>query len=442
MLELLYILEVGLYKINIEMDKSDYKEELVDLMENYKVLIRVVMGKIEPSIKHKIQKSGITVIHNTYTGYDSEFQNIDLKYNELLSVQLAVNTKVSLKMPLVKDYEFSKIDTLTGKVYQIKIESESVIKYGEILKLLNDGIKSIRFLKYNSYDNSISKIINNLKLKRVPCVEVEEKSSIIFNFERTPIETWFKLIDEEGMSFKELVRKSNEIAFKKRELEWSRILNILKDIHNDKDFQTREESVNLVSDLVNNVRKGNLETDSDSETVNETNSIKPNKLKQFTRTKMQSFSNNVISVTEVKNNYFIGHLTSADLSILKDFDEIKESLDIVNGSFVTIGKPILIDNVNVSLRDTMLLAPGSKKTLAAIGSLYDKKLNKIFIGDRIKNMKLFLKEDPVLFEEYALQDALITLIHACFMEDFNFRTGSVGIPLTLSTLSRNYILNK
>ena len=87
MIELLYILEVGLNKTNLELELLDktglYYEgnslDLSDLIEEYKVLIKVVMSKMEPSIKHKIQKGGITVIHNTYKGFDTEYQNIDLK---------------------------------------------------------------------------------------------------------------------------------------------------------------------------------------------------------------------------------------------------------------------------------------------------------------------------------------------------------------------------
>ena len=447
MIELLYILEVGLKKTSLGLELLDktgvYSGEeslnLSDLIEEYKVLIRVVMSKIEPSIKHKIQKGGITVIHNTYTGFDTEYQNIDLKYNELLSVQLAINNKISLKIPMVKDYDFSNVDTLSGKIYPIKVDYKGLIDYKKIGFMINEGIKSIRSLKYNDYDSSITKIINMLKDKKVSYTEIEEKSCIFFSFERTPITTWFNVVDEEGISFQELVRKSNGIAQGKINIEWLRILKILKDIHNDQEISINEETEIEEENILKNIEKS---IDSEK-TMNLLNlDEKQDKIRKYTRTRMQSFSKEVISVTEVKNNYFIGHLTRADLSLLKDFEYFKDDLDIINGCFVTISKPILIDGVNVYIRDTMLLAPGSKKSLAAIGSLYDKKLNKIQIYDRIKNMKLFLKEEPVLFEEYAIQDSVITLIHACFMEDFNFRIGSVGIPLTLSTLSRNYILNK
>ena len=48
-------------------------------------------------------------------------------------------------------------------------------------------------------------------------------------------------------------------------------------------------------------------------------------------------------------------------------------------------KPILIEGVNVTIRDTILLMPGGGKSLASLGSLWGE--NKIKIGDWIKRME-------------------------------------------------------
>ena len=52
---------------------------------------------------------------------------------------------------------------------------------------------------------------------------------------------------------------------------------------------------------------------------------------------------------------------------MSDFDDIKEELSIVNGSFVTLGDPLKYDDKTIHIRDTMLLAPGRSKSLASIG---------------------------------------------------------------------------
>lgn len=163
-------------------------------------------------------------------------------------------------------------------------------------------------------------------------------------------------------------------------------------------------------------------------------------MKKYRRTNMRSFTRNVISVTTMNNLYLIGHLTQADLSLLKDFDIVKEELDIVNKCYVTRGKGLNIKGYNVYLRDTMLLAPGGKKSLATIGNLYDDRFSKIKLTrDELENMDKLLIEDPKKFIDYALKDSEITLIHASFMEDFNFKLGYPNIPLTLSNLGSNYL---
>lgn len=91
----------------------------------------------------------------------------------------------------------------------------------------------------------------------------------------------------------------------------------------------------------------------------------------------------------------------------------------------------------------MLLAPGSRKSLAAIGKLYGEDFNKIQISnDDLENLGVVLMREREMFIEYALRDAVITLIHACWMEDFNFNSGGVGIPLSLSSLGRRYVKEK
>lgn len=100
---------------------------------------------------------------------------------------------------------------------------------------------------------------------------------------------------------------------------------------------------------------------------------------KFSRTRNQSFTNGMVSVTKIKNNYIIGHFINADLSILEDFDDIKDYLDIVNNCIITLKKPMLIEDVNVYVRDTLLLAPGNNKSLAAIGELYGEDYKKITI---------------------------------------------------------------
>ena len=446
-----------------------------DISSDYQTLSKEVYSKLDSSIRTKLQKKGITVMQNIYTGFDTEYKNIDLKYNKLLSIQMAVNTKILLKLPIVdEDYYFSSVETLTGKVNPINCASEK-IKYENILDEINISIKEVRMLKYKTIDESINLLIKNLKLKNVPYIIKNE--SIIFAFDRTPIQQWLYIPGDKGFSLEELIKKSNELANPYLDKELLRIYDLLKTIYNEegtmksesvcKDEESKnntkyikpiteieiekpqvfEESLELPKSTDSTESPESLEsiesTESTEESIKENVKQSKTKLsKKFTRTNMKSFTKDLISVTKVKNNYLIGHLTNADLSMLNDFEKIKNELDIVNKSYVSLTKPIIIDNVNVIIRDTMLLAPGGKKSLQHIGSLYGKEFNKIELSKRrLERMDLFLKEDFENFKEYALKDSLITLIHASYMEDFNFKLGQIGIPITLSSLGSVYLKN-
>lgn len=163
---------------------------------------------------------------------------------------------------------------------------------------------------------------------------------------------------------------------------------------------------------------------------------------KYTRTRNQSFTEEVVSVTKIKNNYIIGHFINSDLSVLEDFDVIKEHLDVVNNCLITLKKPMLIEGVNVYVRDTLLLAPGNNKSLAAIGELYGSGFRKITIYKSwYSKMDIFLKEHPKELREYAMRDALVTLVHASHMDYIRFKLGGT-MPITLATLSRLYITQK
>lgn len=148
--------------------------------------------------------------------------------------------------------------------------------------------------------------------------------------------------------------------------------------------------------------------------------------------------------------YINMHESAADLSMLKDFEEFKHQMEIVGRSFVTF-KPIkkLVHLPDAELksfvifRDTALLAPLGLASLKAIGSIYGECFRKVDLGVYKKSdMKTLMREDPRLFEKYAVQDALITLKHANSMEEFFVSIGRSGVPLTLSAVGKHYVMGE
>jgi hypothetical protein len=150
-----------------------------------------------------------------------------------------------------------------------------------------------------------------------------------------------------------------------------------------------------------------------------------------------------LSITFTKTLFVCCHNSPADLSMLEDFSEQKGKMDIVHKSFITLGKGIGHEKVNLKYRDTALLAPAGQKSLQAIGKIYPKEYQKIEIpNDKKGKMKELLKDDEKTFREYAIQDSVVTLHHANQMENFYMGFNRVGVPVTLSGLGRMFVLEK
>jgi hypothetical protein len=162
--------------------------------------------------------------------------------------------------------------------------------------------------------------------------------------------------------------------------------------------------------------------------------------KRLSRKYTDEYTGSRLSVTTVRNLYLAAHLTRADLSIMKDFEDFKDELSIVSKEYVTMGKGFEYDGCNVNIRDTGLLAPGNQKSLKAIGRLYGANFNKKELTQHeITNMDEVLLKDKKKFIEYSKMDAIIPLIHILSMELYNWKVNALGVPLTLSSIASRYV---
>jgi len=150
------------------------------------------------------------------------------------------------------------------------------------------------------------------------------------------------------------------------------------------------------------------------------------------------YTNNII--------YLTAHYNAADLSMLSDFENYKQFLNVVNKSFVVINKPIpfkqyittedgqTVKNWNMKISDTILLSPPGCSTLKDVGENYN--FNKLELTrEEITNMDSLLIDNRPKFKEYAVRDSIITLLHYNTMIDFNFGLESNTPPTTLSQIS-------
>jgi hypothetical protein len=152
-----------------------------------------------------------------------------------------------------------------------------------------------------------------------------------------------------------------------------------------------------------------------------------------------------INLSIVRNNYIISHYNAADLSMLSDFDVVKEKLSVVSKSFVTLGLPLRCEKTFVYIRDTIILAPGTAKALSKLGTLYnndgDFEKREIDKVDIVK-MSNLLKRNKQKFVDYAMLDVKIVVKHATEMEKFNRTVKQLGVPNTLASIGRNYVSTK
>lgn len=435
-LNLLIMIDEKVGNILVSKDKR-----ISDEQAEYKNVYNKLLGMLDPFIRLKIQKRGIVTLQNSYVGFDTEYESVDTTTNKLLSVQLAVSTKTMVKIP--------------KNAFDISNKSEDTILESAVIQdlrgfnndlfqnVINNGINRYRSNKYKIYDTSIDQLkLGLLELhQHGELKHISDNSYDIFVFPRTEIRTGI-FIDEidNGFTLANLINEAKNLVKDDINKTYEDLMKVLKEIYN----KVSMEDLNEIELLSIKWTPTGLDKFYDKNVYSEIVAGKlanSDETKRLSRSKMNSFTGDMANVTKVKNIYLIAHLTNADLSMLKDFDTFKEQLDIVNSSFVTLGKPLLVNNNRIFIRDTMLLSPAGNQSLDSIGKLYN--IKKVDIGTFDKSkMSEFLEQNRKLFIEYAIRDAVITLVHACFMEDFNLGLNKMGIPLTLSSLGTTYVKHK
>jgi hypothetical protein len=63
------------------------EESLIDIVADLENLSKIYYGKINPSIREAMRQKSITITKNIYSGFDTEYDNVDMKHNRLLSAQ-------------------------------------------------------------------------------------------------------------------------------------------------------------------------------------------------------------------------------------------------------------------------------------------------------------------------------------------------------------------
>lgn len=139
----------------------------------------------------------------------------------------------------------------------------------------------------------------------------------------------------------------------------------------------------------------------------------------------------------------VSHAGKADLTTFlnNEFNDFLPYLSEVQGGLVSTNSfylhPSCIDQywkffpVKISFRDTMCFAPSNKKKLKNLGETIG--VPKIDISEEDKNNMLnFMREHPIEFAEYAINDSVIALCYSGELWGYN-----TAMPLTVSSASVN-----
>lgn len=430
------IVIINLYELTIlNLKKLEFeKRECEDLYIDYLNLKKTLFQKLDTSISNKLTRRGITITQNIYVGFDTEYKAVDSNFNKLISLQMALNTRMLIRIPINTPYNLCTVDSLTNEKYLEEITIEG-FSQNKLEISIGKRIDSIRAVAMADYDLSLLKLIHGLEKLGIRKIQKEEH--VIFTLPLTEIQPLIAFPGSAGVSFKEMLRLS---------------INHCEPILNETYFDLIQQLVSIFKEeeeggaLTNTIWQNRVKLENNNELVNVLPTIELLKTddplngeqKRLSRTFTKSFTNEPVSVSRIRNAYFVAHLTNADLAMFTDFEELKLDLDIVNKSFVTLGKPLTIENTNVFIRDTMLLTPALSKSLESIGQLYGFEKLKLS-KEEITNMDILLATDKEKFTDYACRDAIIPLIHANFMEYFNYQLGETGIPITLSSLGQHYV---
>ncbi|RPA88518.1 hypothetical protein L873DRAFT_1796609 [Choiromyces venosus 120613-1] len=311
------------------------------------------------SIKQHLRISHPKIITDICTGFDTEYVPIDIHKNKLLSAQISITGYLKLYIPLVRDYEFEGVNTLTSETY-----IKTAPKFEELASVRNfirNQIKETRVLKQPNHDN-IMKQICNYFIKNDELIDNFNRNDqgYIFQFKKSPIVNKF------------IIAEADETLT----LKFKTLLNL---IHTSFDLgKEKEELFNTIS-TINFTNNNNQEVGFDSKVNSPWNSrtlkqyeIETIKLSNYRNDELSMVNNkkelkygefivdrnnNKVKINFINNDYLYAHYNAADLDILKK-------------GFTSLSKPIKIGGFKVYIRDTKALSSAAAGTLEAVGKAH------------------------------------------------------------------------
>lgn len=388
---------------------------------------RYLTGKLDTGIRRQLKLGNLRVRNVLYGGLDCEYQNHDIGTNEILSTQLASTSRFVLDVPIWDGFRLEKFQTASGERYR------SHLLPGEegIASIFTAMIRGIRNFAYPGKDVAKAQLVNKL----IESGFNYTRPSYGFNFvmNRGQIVQWFKLgsvtVDEMFVTIVNSVeagasKRINDFWLTLSSTDWGQVASEVKGVNEPKleGFKRAQDDLNLGDVL-------------EGEVVAEKAERLASKI---------SIGGVSLQITYKRELVMIGHYNAADLSLVEGIKELlwnKEkregNVDVLRKCFVTLGPGFRYGGYEVKLRDTLLLSSAAASSLAKIGEGYGPELSKIEITQEDRNnMKGVLETRPAFFREYAMRDALVTLIHCMTQEEMLYQFNYVGVPTTQMFMSK------
>jgi hypothetical protein len=167
----------------------------------------------------------------------------------------------------------------------------------------------------------------------------------------------------------------------------------------------------------------------------------------------------LLKETIPKTIILVAHYNRADLPAFDDRKQLLWRLQNVRSSLISTNAPVRVKvrfdddeandiEVSVYVRDTMLLAPAGRKSLAELGRLIDREKLRLSKDDdeeleMKRNMKELRSSDWELFREYALIDAEISAKYFLRLtEMYQTVTGETFVPSALSNIGMKLLIKE
>jgi hypothetical protein len=185
---------------------------------------------LDPSIRHHLQKRGVSVKENTYIGFDTEFTKSGAETNSLVSVQLAVTTKTYIQIPRVSPYSLSQIDDKSNRLSKVRKLSPN-LNYAKIESSIQLCISGVRNIKYEQTDTDMLILTECLRL--VKGLSYKEKDEYtVFSLPRSVIQPFIHFGD--SYSIKEIIEVSSGLALPFIEESNKILMELIKQISSQK----------------------------------------------------------------------------------------------------------------------------------------------------------------------------------------------------------------